>query len=326
MSRSHATLTFAMLFATACAAGTSDQETFMSVSVDDDEAGTEDTETAGTEVGEESTETGTAGETDTSTESESESESESTGAETTEGSTEGTSTEGSTETGEPECTRSRYRYSFNNGSWEEVPLSQVWTGANAPPCSVEPRGVTYFEEWDQLFVFGADDMFYHRIQGQWQTPEPMSDSFGVIAGLDIDDAAMVPEISPQEPARINFSKRPFNYIYEVYENGSAVYMQTMEVADAQPPGAPLASVDRNWDVAWADPALIGQDPEWLIIYLHLDNDMLYRFDAGFQWMSWPELSNPIFTGDSSEPDPDGLESGWGTRFPRQAFFVGPSGL
>ncbi|PRQ04081.1 hypothetical protein ENSA5_11290 [Enhygromyxa salina] len=220
------------------------------------------------------------------------------------------------------CDRNLYVHHLDNNSWDTQPLDAVWTGPNAPPCSVEPMATNYLEIWDQLLVWGADGFFYRRVGGAWQPPEPIADRWAVIADLPLDSVHYTPPLNGSSSAVLVFTSLPTAYVYEVFEDGSSTYDQSIEMMDEPLPGPPQSSSRRNWAVVLANAELLGQ-AEWWTSWQGFDNGKVYRADGAFIWDSWAENQAPVFVGAPGSLDPSTIEAGWGDYDLNRAYLVGP---
>ena len=228
--------------------------------------------------------------------------------------------------GDPEpipCERYRHTYNFGNDSWASVPLDQVWTGPNAPPCSVGVGAITYVENWDQLLVWGADGMFYHRINGTWQPPEGIGERWPLVEGLALDDAHNVPAVpeNDDDTANIALTSGDISHVYELYENGGVVFSHSVDQQDWPDPGPPAASVRTRWMVSRADHDLVGM-ASWWNAFVYLENDVLYQVVGIFAWENWPVGQSEMFNSAPDMVDPNAIEAGWGSNQPNRAYFVG----
>ena len=221
------------------------------------------------------------------------------------------------------CQRSRYVYRFDDDSWSSTPLDQLWTGANAPPCSVEPMSVAFVEPWDQLFVWAADAMLYRRVGGAWQAPEPIAANWGVVAGLALEAAYSIPPPEGDNTGNIHFNAGGEVHNYEVYEDGSTVFVQTTAQADWPDPGPQLLSYSTGWMFVLSDVANFGQ-VEWWLPWVYLSNDVLYHAIGGFAWENWPSQDSEMFDDAPPNISPANFEAAWGNFALDRAYFVGPS--
>ena len=220
------------------------------------------------------------------------------------------------------CQRYRYTYNFNPDTWDSLPLDQVWTGPNAPPCAVAPLAITFVEIWDQLLVWGDDGMFYRRDDGAWQPPEPSVDKWPVIADLPVQDAHNVPPNGEDLTASIQFVANHTAFTYELYEDGSAVFLQSQMLVDWPDPGPPAASLDTSWMLTRTNHELEGMS-DWWQAWVYVGNDVLYHVVGIFAWENWPLGQSEMFDDAPVMVDPNTFEAAWGSENLRRAYFVGP---
>ncbi|KIG13818.1 Dipeptide-binding ABC transporter, periplasmic substrate-binding component [Enhygromyxa salina] len=224
--------------------------------------------------------------------------------------------------GDEVCARYLYRHNLANDVWETQPLDLVWTGPNAPPCSVEPKAAAYLEVWDQLLVWGGNGMYYRRIGGAWQPPEPIADRWAVVANLEIDSVTHVPPINGGTSTTVTFVSLPNALLYEVFEDGATNYDQTVVMTDEPPPGPSQSSSVRRWSAVLADPELLGQ-ADWWVSYAGFDDGKIYRFDGAFVWSNWPANQAPVLAGAPPSLDPSKLEAGYGDHGLNRVYLIGP---
>jgi hypothetical protein len=220
------------------------------------------------------------------------------------------------------CDRHLYMHDLSDNSWETQPLDLVWVGPNAPPCSVEPMGTAYLEVWDQLLVWGANGMYYRRIGGTWQPPEPIANRWAILAEIEIDSVSYTPPLEGSNSADLIFSALPNAFIYRVFEDGATSYDQSVMIMDEPPPGPAQSSLVRTWSLELADPSMLGQ-VNWYTLWSGYDDGKIYRADASFNWTNWPANQAPLLSGAPGGLDPSALEAGWGNYALNRAYLVGP---
>ena len=224
--------------------------------------------------------------------------------------------------GEPApCMRNRYSYQVNTASWEVLPLDSLWTGPNAPPCDVGLTSAINVEVWGQLLVWADDGMYYRRINGTWQAPEPTSDRWGVIANADIGASSYIAPNGDNTWATVIFSTAGMAYSYELYEDGGTVYVQSLPLEDGPEPAPPSASLTAKWAATWCKLDM-WPNLSWLSSYLGFDNGTLYQ-NVGFNsWSNWPNANSPLFGAPPPGFDPGAMEAGWGGTQPDRVYWVG----
>jgi hypothetical protein len=220
------------------------------------------------------------------------------------------------------CERFQHTYDFGDDSWESQPLDLIWSGPSAPPCAVAPIAATYLEVWDQLLVWGDDGMFYRRIGGTWQPPEPIADRWGVIANMQLDSASHVPPINGALSSTVVFTALPNAILYSVFEDGGTNYDQTVALTDEPPPGPPQSTAVRNWALELSDPALFGQI-DWWTAWQGFSDGNVYRADADNSWMSWAAQASPMFDNAPAGIDSATIEAAWGSFELGRAYLIGP---
>jgi len=232
----------------------------------------------------------------------------------------GVGEEGSSSTGSP---GSWHRYSLDTtlGTWSQVELSEIWVGENAPP----PTGITAttsLTHFDRLFVISADQIVYEQADGVWQTPEPLARRFPAAAGMNIDAMIHTPGQATDDVEELFLVQTPVAVVYSQFENGGLELSQVADLVDHDA-GAPQASVDNIWSIGRADPSGIGSDADWLVWHQAFSNGDLWRFNAGFQWVSAPLDDNVYFTGAAGEPDPFSVEAAYYDDAFERAHFIAP---
>jgi hypothetical protein len=220
------------------------------------------------------------------------------------------------------CERFQHTYDFADDSWESQPLDLVWSGSSAPPCTVAPMAATYLEVWDQLLVWGDDGMFYRRIGGTWQPPEPIADRWGVVANMQLDSASHVPPVNGETSCGLIFTALPNAFLYQVFQDGGTSYDQSVPLMDEPPPGPPQSTAARNWALELSDPALWGQ-LDWWTAWQGFADGNVYRADANNMWMSWPEQDSPMFVNAPPGINPATIEAAWGSFELGRAYLIGP---
>ncbi len=229
--------------------------------------------------------------------------------------------EGSTSTGDTALSWHRYSLDTTLGTWSQVPLSEIWVGDNAPP----PSGITAttsLTHFDRLFVISEDRIVYEQADGVWQTPEPLDRRFPAAAGLDIDAMLHTPGQAGDDVEDIFLVQTPVAVVYSQFENGGIELSQVADLMD-QDGGAPQGTVDNVWSIGRADPSGIGSDPDWLVWHQAFSNGDLWRFNAGFEWLSAPLDDNVYFTGAAGEPDPFTVEAAYYDDAFARAHFIAP---
>jgi hypothetical protein len=197
----------------------------------------------------------------------------------------------------------------------------VWSGVNAPPCAIEPMAATYLEPWDQLLVWGADGMFYRRINGTWQPPEQIASRWAMLDGLTLDSVNYVPPINGELSCGLIFTALPNALIYQAFQDGATSYDQTVPLMDEPPPGPAQSSIVREWSLELADAALLGQ-ADWWLNWSGWSDGKVYMADGAFTWMNWPAAQSPIFAGAPANIDPSKIEAAWGNYALNRAYLVG----
>lgn len=220
------------------------------------------------------------------------------------------------------CARNRYVYQPNIDSWEVLPLNQLWAGPNAPPCSATILGTTQIQAWNQLLVWTADGMYYRRVNGNWQPPEPTSQRWGVVADIQFTGVSNIPPFADLEVSEILFGTAGTVYNYEMYEDGAAIFDQTLMVEDGLGAAPPAGSLGMRWGASLARPD-IHPSPEWLTSYQFYGDGLLYRLIGFNDWTSWALAQSPLFTNPPNGLDPNAIEAAWGSTQPERIYLVGP---
>ncbi|MGH1347684.1 MAG: hypothetical protein ACRBN8_39380 [Nannocystales bacterium] len=244
-------------------------------------------------------------------------------ASTTEDGSDGSSGEedGSSSSGGSVQSWHRYSLDLTQGTWSQVPLSEIWVGDNAPP----PTGITAttsFTHFDRLFVIAEDRMVYEQADGVWQTPELLDTRFPAAAGMDIDAMVHTPGQEADDVEELFLLETPVAVVYEQFENGGLELSQVADLMDHDG-GAPQGTVDVIWTIGRADPSGIGSDADWLVWHQAYSNGDLWRFNAAFQWVSAPLDDNVYFTGAAGEPDVFSVEAAYFDDGFQRAHFIAP---
>ncbi len=229
--------------------------------------------------------------------------------------------DGSSSSGGPDASWHRYTLDVATGVWTQVPLAELWAGANAPP----PMGITAtvsFTHFDRLFVVSEAGMLYERVDGLWQTPVPVGERFPAADGLAIDTMTHTPGQMGEDQEDIFLVDTPVAVVYTVFDNGGVELAQVADLVD-DPEGAPQASVDNVWTFAITDPAGIGTDPNWLQWYMAFANAELWRFNAAFEWTLFNIFDNDFFTGARGEPDASDIRAAYHDDASGRAHFIAP---
>lgn len=216
-----------------------------------------------------------------------------------------------------------HRYSLDtvSGAWSQVPLSEIWVGANAPP----PTGITAatsLTHFDRLLVISNAGVVYEQADGVWQSPEPIARRFPAAAGMNVNAMLHTPGQQSDDREEIFLIETPVAVVYTQFENGGLELVQVAEQMDSDG-GAPQGTVDNVWSIGRADPAGIGSDPDWLIWHMGFANGELWRFNAAFAWVSSPLDDNVYFTGAAGEPDPFSVEAAYYDDAFERAHFIAP---
>ena len=202
-----------------------------------------------------------------------------------------------------------------------LPLDALWTGPNAPPCDVGFVSAINVEVWGQLLVWADNGMYYRRVNGNWQTPEPTSDRWGVIANANIGASSYIAPNGENVWAAVIFSTAGMAYSYELYEDGGTVYVQSLPLQDGPDPAPPSASLTAKWATTWCKLDM-WPNQSWLSSYLGFDNGTLYQ-NVGFNsWSNWPNANSPLFGAPPPGFDPGAMEAGWGSTQPDRVYWVG----
>ncbi|GEM_PF-1447605 len=318
-----ASLSLVLLSSTlGCAGGEVDDPPLFTAS-GADEVGTAETETE--TASESGSDSGSDADADSGAEADSDADSGTGTDSTTESESESDTTdEDSSDTGAPECGRSRYTYSLAQDSWTAVPLDSVWTGPNAPPCDVEILATTYIEPWDQLFVFSADDNFYHRVSGTWEAPQSTAATFPMLSAEFIASLHSIPPVD-EETSELTFAGDGVAYLFTVFEDGSVTYkLGAVLNNDSVLNGGPAQADDlRSWSAVICDPEIVGVAGWWRIWARYTDNK-IYHVNADFSmWQQWPQDDSPMFSGQPNQPSAATLEAGWGSLELDRIYLVGP---
>lgn len=214
-----------------------------------------------------------------------------------------------------------WTYKMADGTWSQLPVSSVWSGANAPPSS-GIVAVTQLEHFDRLLVFGEDGNFYLRADGAWQPPVPISAKFPALAPLTLGTVFHVS--SPPSTAldeELTFAANPTAVIYAYHSNDSVVFVDQVTMKDDPSPAPPQNSGTAVFDFEIRDPAKYGQ-ADYYIFYTFYDDGNLYRFNAAFDWLKWPVLASPFWNGKPNAPNPSSLRAAWFDAKYARAQFVG----
>ena len=220
------------------------------------------------------------------------------------------------------CQRYRYTYRLAEDSWTRVLLDQVWTGPNAPPCSVRPMATTFVEPWDQLLVWGDDRMFYRRIDGAWQTPEPMIQHWAAVDGLPIQAAHNRPPHLSQDAAVINLVGPENFHTYDLFEDGSTVFTNSTTKIEWEDPGPPAMSTITSWVVSMSDVEVADTD-EWWQAWVFLVNNRLYYTPSPLIWENWTPEESELFDDAPVNVSPNTFEAGWSSHALQRLDFIGP---
>ena len=214
------------------------------------------------------------------------------------------------------------RYSLDTamGTWSDVALSEIWSGANAPPSTGIAAAVS-FTHFERLFVVTEDGTVYEQADGVWQTPVPLSERFPAAGELQVTAMTHTPGQEADDREDIFFIDAPTAVVYTQFENGGLELAAVSTLMD-QKNGAPQASVDNDWTLAIADPSGIGQDPDWLQWY-GTYGDALWLFNAAFEWTPFPLDDNPFFSGAPGEPDPTTVRAAYYDDAFERAHFIAP---
>lgn len=212
-------------------------------------------------------------------------------------------------------------YNTTSGAWSAVPVSSAWSGPNAPP-SAGIVAVTQLEHFDRLLVFGEDGNYYVRADGVWQPPMPIATRFPALGALNLNSVIHVssPPGSPVDET-LTFVANPIAVHYEYHSNDATVFVDQVTMADDPAPAAPQASGMSVFDFEIRDPAKYGQAGYYLF-YAYYSDGNLYRFDAAFDWMAWPVLESPFWSGKPNAPDPASLRAAWFDAKYARAHFIG----
>ena len=223
----------------------------------------------------------------------------------------------------PACDRFRHVYHLLSDTWSSTPLDQVWTGANAPPCSIEMLGSTYIVPWDQLLVWGDDGMFYRRVGGAWQAPESINQRWPVVANLEIRAVHNVPAINGNAYASLQIQTTDQVHTYEMYEDANTVFVQSVMANNWADPGPPSLDNPTKWMAALYDVEAFGNEPTWWEVYLYPEGlNTLYRNVGIFVWENWPVNQSEMFDDAPNNIDPNNFECGWGNLDVNRVYVVG----
>ncbi len=195
------------------------------------------------------------------------------------------------------------RYSLDTvaGTWSQVPLDELWVGANAPPSTGIAAAVS-FTHFDRLLVVSDDGVVYEQADGVWQTPEPLARRFPMAGGLDVSAMAHTPSQDSEDYEDVFLVQTPVAVVYRQFENGGLELAQVSDLTD-QDGGAPQGTVDNDWTLGIIDPTGLGTDPDWLVWYAAYANGDMWRFNAAFEWEQYPLADNPFFGVAAGEPEP-----------------------
>lgn len=215
-----------------------------------------------------------------------------------------------------------YRYDLGAGSWSKIPLANVWTGANAPP----PTGIVaavQLELYDRLLVFTAAGKYYLRSDGIWQKPVATTQVFAALSGLSLGSVYELPSAPGDPPDEtLTFVANPTAVLYQYHSNDAVVYGKTVTMKDDPPPAAPQKSGTVLFDFEVRKPSAYGQ-ADYVHLYSGYADGHLYRFDAAFNWVSWPFAQSPFWNGKANAPDPTTLTAAWTEAKLGIVDFVGP---
>lgn len=211
-----------------------------------------------------------------------------------------------------------YSFDMATGTWSTVPLSAVWTGANAPPTT-GIMAAERFYHFPKLLVFADNGMLYVQDKGAWQPPVPIQARFPEVdTPMSIDGIYSVPSdwnISPMGMPLyegMTFVRNPTAWAYKYFENDTTEFVTTVTLADAPPPAAPQGTGKALWIFAIWNISQVGQ-PDGFVGWEQFNNGFVYKLDATFNWTEYPVADGPIWAGKPGAPP-------WATL--RAAYFKG----
>lgn len=215
----------------------------------------------------------------------------------------------------------RYTLDVDAGTWTVTPLDELWTGANAPP----PTGISAavsLTHFDRLWVVTADGTFYEQADGVWSTPVALQERFPMLVGLDVGAMTHTPGQMSTTEEDVYFIDNPTAVIYTQHENGGLDFVDVAMLQD-EPGAAPQGTGRAQWYFAITDPQLIGMSADWLQWYVAYDDGNLWKFNAAFEWTSWPLTDNDFFTGAPLQPDPTQIEAAYHDDAFGRVHLIGP---
>lgn len=203
-----------------------------------------------------------------------------------------------------------------SGPWTDNPpaLSEVWSGANAPP----PRGILAASQKydnDDLLVWADDGNFYLRLGTAWQAPVPIATAF---PGLTASNLACVEMYQSQSGGHYSllvatsgttplhaygYDLSPTNVI--VADSGNPYDIGAV----SDPEGAPQESVACGWSLV-VQKAYLGT-PQWVVFYRQYDSKLyLYDGGSGHYVSNWDDAASPLWMASGTAPAPNTVVAGF----------------
>ncbi len=119
-----------------------------------------------------------------------------------------------------------------------------------------------------------------------------------------------------------FVANPTAVLYAYHSNDAIVYQKTVTMTDGTAAAAPQGSGHSLYEFVVRDANKYGT-ADYLYVYSAYDNGNLYKFDAAFNWTSWPAKQSPMWSGKPGAPDPATLTAAWTEASLGIVDFVGP---
>lgn len=220
------------------------------------------------------------------------------------------------------CGLSAYSKPFSSTTtaWTRIALSQLWTGANAPP----PRGIvaaTHTVDQNVTMVFTEDGMFYRQTGTTWATPVLASSLFGDSGAAPKFDSINInsfvvwhSQVSTSTPHSIQILTKLPNtttkaaFAYDMTFAGAITFQGSGYVgAESESDAPPQQNTDTAFGVV-DQPAYLGT-AGWILFYSQY-GDAVYKWNGGCPspqtecWTKWtPASTAPFYLPATGAPVP-----------------------
>ena len=218
--------------------------------------------------------------------------------------------------GAPSTSWHRYSFDMATKTWSSELLSNVWTGANAPP-STGIVATCHLDLFDKLLVFTDEGTLYTLEGGAWSTPMPATvlfkDPMHPEALKEVSHVPVGWEGTPSMPftETLTLTNNPMYWIYDFTESGTKLDSAGNSAPpDGVNPSEPSSvTMTAQWTFSVWNKSVKGMADRY-VTWSTFRNGLVYKKDGLNTWSSWPVASDPIWAGAPGAPDWTTLEAAY----------------